>query len=406
MEVKPGYKLTEVGVMPEDWEVKKLGELSSVLTGTTPPTDDKSNYGNEYMFVGPSDLGQVKHIEKSEKMLSSSGFSKAVEIPASSIMITCIGIVGKVGIATAPLATNQQINSITPDASYDADFLYYTMLHYAPKLRSTASIQVVPIINKTSLSSFEIPFPTLTEQKIICKPINEIDLLITSLQKLIIKKQLIKQGVMQELLTGKRRLPGFTGEWEKTTIDECFTVLRGSGLSKAHLTPDGANSCILYGELFTTYNDVIDVVYSSTNSHRGVDSKAGDILLPGSTTTTGVDLAKASALLQDNVRLGGDINILRPKREMDSAFLAMYLNVVRRKEIARETKGITIYHLQSGDIKNIIIELPDLSEQVAISTIIRATDLEIRSLEKQLSKYALLKQAMMQELLTGRIRLL
>jgi type I restriction enzyme S subunit len=117
-------------------------------------------------------------------------------------------------------------------------------------------------------------------------------------------------------------------------------------------------------------------------------------------------LAKASALLQDNVRLGGDINILRPKREMDSAFLAMYLNVVRRKEIARETKGITIYHLQSGDIKNIIIELPDLSEQVAISTIIRATDLEIRSLEKQLSKYALLKQAMMQELLTGRIRLL
>jgi len=86
--------------------------------------------------------------------------------------------------------------------------------------------------------------------------------------------------------------------------------------------------------------------------------------------------------------------------------LAMYLNVVRRKEIARETKGITIYHLQGGDIKNIIIELPDLSEQVAISTIIGTTDCEIRSLEKQLRKYALLKKAMMQELLTGRIRLL
>ncbi len=393
MEVKPGYNLTEIGVIPEDWGVDYVSNHCSITTGKRNTQDNVIN-GLYPFFV------RSKEVER----INSYSFDGEAVLTAGDGVGT-----GKVfHYINGRFDYHQRVYCLS-NFSQAIDgyyfFLFFQSRFYARIMQFTAKTSVDSVRLKM-ITNMPIALPPIREQKAIAEVISGINDLITSLEKLIEKKKLIKQGMMQEMLTGERRLSGFNGEWVKTTIDECFTVLRGSGLSKAHLTPDGANSCILYGELFTTYNDVIDVVYSSTNSHRGVDSRAGDILLPGSTTTTGVDLAKASALLQDNVSLGGDINILRPKRELDSAFLAMYLNVVRRKEIARETKGITIYHLQGGDIKNIIIELPDLSEQVAISTIIGTTDCEIRSLEKQLRKYALLKKAMMQELLTGRIRLL
>lgn len=206
-------------------------------------------------------------------------------------------------------------------------------------------------------------------------------------------------------MTNRKHLSDHKRQWEKATIEECFDILKGKGLSKAQLAPDGIYSCILYGELFTTYSEVIDVVYSSTNSNGGEDSKAGDILLPASTTTKGVDLARASALLQDNVRLGGDINILRPKRDLDSAFMAMYLNVVKRDSIAKKTKGTTIHHLHGSDIKDIIIELPEMSAQTTISNLIRTIDQAAKSIKKLIEKKKLIKLGVMQELLTGKRRL-
>lgn len=407
MELKPGYKQTEIGVIPEDWEIKTLGDLSRIMTGRTPPTNDKSNYGHDIMFVGPGDLGQAKHIAKSEKMLSCKGFSKAVQIPADSIMITCIGsTIGKVGVAAKPLATNQQLNSITPNTSYDRDFLYYTLLLSAPVIRTMASEQAVPIINKTNISSFKIPYPPLPEQKQICEPINDIDSLITSLEKLIEKKKLIKQGVMQELLTGKRRLPGFSGEWETKRLGDIGQIMKGSGLSKSSLSEDGSSYCILYGELFTKYNELIEHPVSKTESTQGLRSQNGDVLLPGSTTTTGIDLAKASALMVDDALIGGDINVLRPLDGMYGPYLALQINTLLKHKIAEKTKGITIYHLHGKDLSDIEVQIPSFEEQVQISHVINTLENEIAILQSKRKKHLLLKQAMMQELLTGRIRLI
>lgn len=407
MEVKPGFKLTEIGIIPEDWVVSTLGEAAKVITGRTPPTNDPSNYGYEYLFVCPADLGSNKYVVISEKYLSQKGFNNAVHIPKNSILVTCIGsTIGKVGISGLLLSTNQQINSLIPAPAYDMEYLYYTVLHNAAGIKSAANEQAVPIINKSSFSRFKAAFAPKNEQQEIVIPLKDIDSLITSLEKLIEKKKNIKQGVMQELLTGKRRLPEFTGEWEKTNVESCFDVLKGKGLSKSQLSSSGHYMCILYGELFTTYTDVIEVVASSTDSNEGIDSVAGDILLPGSTTTTGIDLAKASALMMDDVRLGGDINILRPTRNIDSSFLAMYLNTVKRNKIAEKTKGITIHHLHGNDLKDVLIELPTFMEQISISSAIITMHKEVRSLENLLSKYKLIKDGMMQELLTGRIRLI
>jgi type I restriction enzyme S subunit len=114
--IPKGYKQTEVGVIPGDWGVRKLGEVADVATGNTPPTKDQSNYGNDFFFVSPADLGKGKYITDTEKKLSKKGFEISRKFPANSILFTCIGsTIGKSGIAPKELTSNQQINAIFPD---------------------------------------------------------------------------------------------------------------------------------------------------------------------------------------------------------------------------------------------------------------------------------------------------
>ena len=168
----------------------------------------------------------------------------------------------------------------------------------------------------------------------------------------------------------------------------------------------GARPCILYGELFTTYGRVIRSAVSSTDSTEGLPSVSGDVLMPGSTTTTGIDLATASALLVDNVALGGDINVIRRKLDTyDAVFLANYLTHARRNAIAEVGQGMTIHHLYGRDLRRVVVQLPSLPEQTAIATILSDLEAEITALDASLIKGRELKQGMMQELLTGRIRL-
>ena len=129
--------------------------------------------------------------------------------------------------------------------------------------------------------------------------------------------------------------------------------------------------------------------------------------MPGSTTTVGVDLAKASTLLEDGVAIGGDINIIRPHSNdrVFSAFLADYLTEVKKAEIAERTQGITIIHLYGRDLLDFELELPLFDEQCAIATVLSDMDAEIAALERRRDKTKQIKQGMMQELLTGRVRL-
>jgi len=230
--------------------------------------------------------------------------------------------------------------------------------------------------------------------------------LLAALDKLIAKKRAIKQAAMQQLLTGKTRLPGFTGEWETKRLGEVADVLKGSALSKSLIAASGVHPCILYGELFTTYGRVISNVVSRTNSSEGCRSVAGDVLLPGSTTTTGADLATASALLIDDVALGGDIIIVRCKgKSYDPVFLANFLTHTARHEIAELTQGITIHHLYGKDLKTLSLQLPSLPEQTAIAAVLSDMDAAIAALERRRDKTQQIKQGMMQQLLTGRVRL-
>lgn len=263
-------------------------------------------------------------------------------------------------------------------------------------------------LSKENFMASEIELPMSNEQKRIATALYDIDTLIRNLDRTIEKKKNIRQGAMEQLLSGKKRLPGFKGEWKPVRLNEIFFFGKGKGLKKEELTENGKYKCILYGEIFTQYNCTIKSVVSKTDKYEGTLSKRGDILMPGSTTTTGIDLIKAVSLNEDNVLLGGDVIILRPKdkRFLCSDFMAYLMSVINRKNIADVTQGTTIIHLHTSNMTDILYTIPPtIKEQYAISDMLIAMDDEIAVLQMERDKYANIRSGMMDDLLSGAKRI-
>jgi type I restriction enzyme, S subunit len=251
----------------------------------------------------------------------------------------------------------------------------------------------------------QLPLPPLPEQRAIATALSDVDALLTGLDRLIAKKRDLKQAAMQQLLTGQTRLPGFQGEWEVKTLGDMAIFLKGKGLPKSAISRHGAEPCIHYGELFTQYSEVIEEPLSRTNETQNcVRSIANDVLMPTSDVTPR-GLAKASCVLIDGVILGGDILIIRADRRRVLGTFLSY--VIRRGEnqVLQLVTGTTVYHLYASDMRRFGFALPPLPEQTAIAEVLTSMDEELAVLEQRREKTRALKQAMMQELLTGRTRL-
>lgn len=207
-EIKTGLKETELGLIPKDWEVKSLGQIANIATGSTPPTTDPTNYGDEFLFVSPVDLGFKKYILQTEKMLSKKGFAISRLFPKGSILFVCIGsTIGKCGIASLDLTSNQQINAIFPASEFSTDYVYYAVSAISSNIKALAGEQAVPIVNKTQFSEAFISIPiSNAEQTAIAQILSDMDAEIAELDTTLTKARAVKQGMMQQLLTGKIRL--------------------------------------------------------------------------------------------------------------------------------------------------------------------------------------------------------
>lgn len=203
-----GFKQTELGQIPEDWEVVRIIDNHIIATGNTPPTNDQRNYKGKFLFVSPADLGTNKLIHNTQKKLSLKGFKLARKFPKGSTLFTCIGsTIGKTGLATCELTSNQQINAVFPNEIDDFEFTYYALTHHSKRIKNKASEQAVPLINKTEFGQFEYMQPNeLKEQTAIATILSDMDAEIHALQQRLEKTRDIKQGMMQQLLTGKVRL--------------------------------------------------------------------------------------------------------------------------------------------------------------------------------------------------------
>ena len=200
-------------------------------------------------------------------------------------------------------------------------------------------------------------------------------------------------------------LPDLDGEWELKRLGDIASFFKGSGLSKADLSPDGKRRCILYGELFTTYGERITEVLHGTNREGAFFySLQNDVLMPTSDVTPN-GLATASYIPFSGIILGSDILVIRaPEHLINGEFLA-YTIKVHRNQVMRLVSGTTVFHLYGRDMANFRFYAPSVKEQRAIVEVLSDVDSLIQSLDALIAKKRAIKQATMQQLLTGKTRL-
>ena len=184
-----------------EWEKCKLGDYGKVVTGNTPPTKDIENYENgTYLWASPADLGTIKSITETKTMLSAQGFSKTRTLPKGSVLVTCIGsTIGKTGMATKEMSTNQQINSIVVNDNNDNEFVYYAIQSAFPRYLSSIAVQAVPIISKSAFELLPNNRPYLQEQKKIGKFLSLLDERITTQNKIIEDLKMLKSAIIEKL---------------------------------------------------------------------------------------------------------------------------------------------------------------------------------------------------------------
>lgn len=370
-------KVTEIGLTPQDWEVKKLGEVAKVIMGQSPA----SQYYNTDMkglplIQGNADIKKRKSIAR----VYTTQITKSCNI--GDIIMTVRAPVGAVGKASRKSCLGRGVCSI----DFENDYLYYYLLSIEDKWTQMSKGSTFDSINSKEVMELDILLPSdEKEQKAIAEVLTDTDNMILSLEKLLDKKKKIKQGTMQELLTGKKRLPGFSDDWTRYELGELLEYEQPTKyiVKSTDYTANGT-PVLTPGKSF---------VLGYTNEEFGVYSKVPVIIFDDFTTVskyvTFPFKVKSSAMKM--LKLKNPTNSLRLIYEM--------------MQILKFTKGDHKRYWIS-EFSKLKVNLPTTKEQKAIARVISDMDAEIVALEEKLEKYKEIKQGMMQELLTGRTRLI
>ncbi|MCH8493421.1 MAG: restriction endonuclease subunit S [Idiomarina sp.] len=408
-------KLDEASI-PDGWDYDLLDNVAVRCSGHTPSKSYPEYWNGGVKWISLTDSYRLDkgYIYATDKEISHEGIthSSAELHPAETVVLSRDAGIGKSAVMAEPMAVSQHFIAWKCDNNKKLNswFLYNWLQLNKKEFERQAVGSTIKTIGLPYFKRLKISIPPYPEQKKISQILSIWDKAITTTEQLLANSQQQKKALMQQLLTGKKRLLDyngvrFSGEWKEYALEDLFTFKRGRGLSKSDLLEDGKNKCILYGELYTRYSEVISTVHNRTGKKEGALSVNGDILIPSSTTTSGIDLANATAILEDNVLLGGDIIILRSKNQISASFFAHLLTHTKKSEIASRAQGITIIHIYSSDLKNIKVVIPpNLSEQKIVATILSSADQGITALQKQRDALKQEKKALMQQLLTGKQR--
>ena len=409
--IPQGYKQTEFGPIPLDWDLCTFKDvLATFSSGATPYRGIPEYYNGDVRWISSGELN-YNHIYDTLEHISQQAVRNTnlrIHKPGTFLMaitgLEAEGTRGRCAFVGTPSATNQSCLAINGTDKMCAEYLFwfyrmwgqYLAFKYCQGTKQQS--YTADIVKKLPIYGPK----DIAEQRAIAEALSDVDGLIAALDKKIAKKRLLKQGAMQQLLTGKKRLPGFTDEWVNVQIKQLGKWSKGQPFSKDKINRDGKNPCIHYGELFS-YGEVIETIKSNTDIEPYVKSSGKDVLFPASDVTP-IGLGRCSALNVKNVLLGGDIIILELTKDCP-AYISYVVNLNKQQIIDRVT-GTTVKHINSNLLGEIKINIStDIKEQQAIATILSDMDKEITDLEAQRDKYRLLKSGMMQKLLTGQIRI-
>lgn len=262
-------------------------------------------------------------------------------------------------------------------------------------------------LTKENLLRLPLPVPPLDEQAAIAATLRSADDLTVSLERLIAKKRDVKQGMMQELLTGRTRLPGFMGDWCEVELGVLGVFLKGRGINRDQVRSSGV-PCIRYGEIYTAYRNYARETVSFVDPDVAMSAlpiRSGDLLFAGSGETK-AEIGMTVAYVGDAAAVaGGDIIVLRGTG-FDPVFVGSLLNTPQlAAQKASRGQGDAVVHIGASALSALRFRLPDIDEQREIANILQYADAEIEALRRRLESARAVKVGMMQELLTGRTRL-
>jgi type I restriction enzyme, S subunit len=403
MEVKAGYKHTEAGPLPVDWEVAPLGGFVRITSGASPSLFRFSASGIPYF--------KVEQLGNTEKYLGATDtpylFERGDTVPEQSVLFAKRGAaiaLNKVRILTQASFMDTNLMALTPQNGLECEYLYYALGHIG--LWRFADTTSVPQINNKHVKPLPFPLPSLPEQRAIAAALRDVDALLGGLDRVIAKNRDLKRAVMQQLLSGQTRLPGFHGEWEVASLDMLTT--RATGVWGAN-EPDERNTRL------------VEII------------RAGDISQDGRLTATATryvapqEFEKAKCTLDDlvitasgnglgkvwwcdgrsNIAASNFVRVLHPKaRKVVGKFLYYALRTEEGLRQLQEHTATSAYpNLRPTYFSTAWIPLPLPPEQNAIAAVLADMDVALSALEARRDKTRALKQGMMQELLTGRTRL-
>jgi type I restriction enzyme S subunit len=448
--ISDGYKLTELGILPEDWDLLELGDIAKFKGGFAFKSKNLLTEG-KYQLIKMSNLYKgILNLQRSQSFLNDlTQQEKEFLLKENDLLLTLTGTVGKEDFGYSSrikndcnLLLNQRVSKLVINSLYNAVLAEYEFKY--PRflsqffLRAKGGTGNQTNVSTTDCSSILIPIPIKREQTAIANALSDVDALIASIKKLIAKKQAIKTATMQQLLTGKKRLPPFDkyqegpnkgqtkgtqqtelGEipedWVVKTYEEIFHFLTTASNSRSDLSQSDDCYYIHYGDIHTKWDNCLDInatpvpQISSEKVKATPKLKKGDLIMAdASEDYAGIGKSIEITGLNGKEGVSGlHTFLLRDKSDTYIDGFKGYLHEIKAVKGAFDklATGLKVYGLSKNSLRTISLPIPPKSEQQSIINIITDMDLCIKIFKDRLTKTQQIKQGMMQELLTGKTRL-
>jgi type I restriction enzyme, S subunit len=411
MGLKPGYKQTEVGVIPEEWSVQSCADVCVKIQDGT--HFSPSTGGNDFLYVTSKNIGfGVLNVSYAARI--SSAQHKAIyrrcDVRFGDLLLTKDGAnTGNAALNTLEeefsLLSSVAFLRFDPKKHIAGYFLQQILSNFGQRrIKDAMAGNAITRLTLDKIRKLQFPVPPLLEQRAIAEALSDVDALIGELDRLIAKKRDLKQAAMQELLTGQKRLPGFSGEWEVKRLGELADIISGG-------TPKTTEPSYWNGGInWCTPTDITGcpgrylVETERTISEVGLASCAAHVLPIGT-------LLLCSRATVGEVRIAGcevctnqGFKSLVCKEDINNEFL-YYKLLTMKQQIIERAIGSTFLEISKRETTALELRIPDYTEQTAIAEVLADMDAEIAALERRRDKTRALKQGMTQELLTGRTRL-
>jgi len=399
-----GYKETELGPLPEDWEVIRLGELGEIITGNTPSKKVKEYWENgDIDFIKPPDL-QNRYITTFSERISSIAKSKARMVPKDSILVSCIGIIGRAGYTLKTIAFNQQINAIVPNDNIHNLFLFFTLQEQVEQMNKLKSSTTVPIINKAKFSEIKVPLPPPPEQKAIAYVLSTIQEAKEKTEKVIQAAKELKKSLMKHLFT-----------YGPVSLDEAKKIK----LKKTEIGHLPENwEVIRLGKVIEVY-DKARIPLSSNERKKmqgiypycganGIIDYIDDYIFEGEYILLAEDggfwsrFQNTAYIMKGKFWVNNHAHIIKALNDKTINSFILYWLIY--EDVGKYTSGTTRKKLTQSIMKQMPIPLPPLTEQYKIASILSTIDQKIEAEENKKKALDELFKSMLHNLMTAKVR--